>query len=251
MEVNVDRTGSRWSQDIIIPLVFILEAFVGPAIFSFERGVIMKTRRTVGLWLLPLLCLLMASCIDSKCPLGDPKTSKADPALHGVWRMVRDHGQVEYCHVGVAAGKLPAGTLRLVLVNQNADGSLDRPGEVLAFPTSLGKNRYLNVVVTDEDDLERLNKDGWNPKWVQGYFILKYRIQDDALTFWNMDQDAKRRAIEAGKIKGEIGKKDSAIGQSACFTDTPEKLASLLESAESDKLFSKLPEGMQTYKRMK
>ncbi|MEN6407899.1 MAG: hypothetical protein ABFC77_15705 [Thermoguttaceae bacterium] len=211
----------------------------------------MRSRRIVGLWLLPVFCFLMASCIDSKNPLCPPKTSKADPALKGVWRMTHDDGQVEYCHVGAASGKFPAGVLRLVLINQDKDGSIERPTEILAFPTSIGKNRYLNVVVTEDEKLDLLTKNGWNPELVHGYFILKYRIQDDVLTLWNMDQDAKRRAIEAGTIQGEIGKKDSTIGQSVCFTDTPEKLTALLTSPEGDKLFNKSPEGLQVYKRIK
>ena len=52
-------------------------------------------------------CLLMAGCDDSKTPLSDPQTSKADMRLAGVWRLRNGDGNVTYYHVGLAGGNLP------------------------------------------------------------------------------------------------------------------------------------------------
>ena len=67
---------------------------------------------------------------------------------------------------------------------------------------------------------------GWNSEAVGGFFIFKYKIEGDTLLLWQMDDDAKRKAIQGGKIKGE------GIG----FTDTTENVARFVASA-GDSLF--------------
>jgi hypothetical protein len=77
---------------------------------------------------------------------------------------------------------------------------------------------------------------------VGGYWLLKYRVEGDSLSVWEIDQDVKRRLIEAGKINGTV-KENSAF-----FTDTTEKLAVLLASPEGAKLFKKEPVRYQRVK---
>ncbi|MGO8750293.1 MAG: hypothetical protein ACLQNE_30480 [Thermoguttaceae bacterium] len=53
-----------------------------------------------GLFLLGVaVCLLASGCNDSKKPLSDRQTSKADERLLGVWRE-RSDDQATYYHVG-------------------------------------------------------------------------------------------------------------------------------------------------------
>ena len=62
-------------------------------------------------------------------------------------------------------------------------------------------------------------------------------VTGNALTVQWMDGEAKKRAVEAGKIKGKI-EKDQDGNARAMFTDTTENLAKFVAEAGDD-LFSK------------
>ena len=193
----------------------------------------MRTRFTT--FLLAVAGLLCASCVDSKNPLCDPLKAKTDAQLAGAWRAKMDDGGIEYYHVGPVRGNLPAGMMRAVSIVHKDDGTVARPGELLLFPTTIGKNHFLNVLAVEDKDLEQLDNSGWKPNLVKGFFIVKYQIQGDTLTVWGIDADAKGKAIEAGKIKGTVEK------NTKMFTDTSEKLAAFLSAPENTKLFTEKP----------
>ncbi len=186
--------------------------------------------------------LLLNSCVDTKNPLSDPEKAKADPQLFGVWRRATDNGGAEYYHVGLAGGKLPPGMMQAISVTHNKDGSLARGEDMPIFSTTIGENHYLNVVGIDEKNRDQFEKKGWQAGLVEGYWLLKYRVKGDSLSVWEIDRDVKRRLITAGKIKGTIEENP------AFFTDTTEKLASLLASPEGAELFKKEPVRYQRVK---
>ena len=98
------------------------------------------------------------------------------------------------------------------------------------------------LLAIDEKNLDQFEKKGWQAGLVEGYWLLKYRVQGDSLSVWEMDPDVKRRLIEAGKIKGTVDKNP------AFFTDTTEKLTALLASPEGAELFKKEPVRYQRVK---
>jgi hypothetical protein len=181
------------------------------------------------------VCLLLASCIDSKNPAGSPEKSQIDPELVGVWRSKSAGRHVGYYHLARAAGKLPAGVMRLVSITYNTNGALQRPGDLLAFTAGADGGKYLNIALTEGNQTDQLANEGWKPELVQNYFVVKYRVSGNALSVWPMDRDAKRRLIEAGKIKGKIER------NAVYFTDTSERLAALLAGPEAAGLFAKEP----------
>jgi hypothetical protein len=200
----------------------------------------------------------LASCIDSTNPLSNPKEAKVDKELVGVWQNMSENGDVGYLHVGrVGGAKLPDGILRLITAGHNRNGTLGSPGELLAFTSVLGKNRFLNILLIDnkdEDDadakdgddgngLRKLEKSGWKPSLIKGYLILKYEVQGDSVVFWTADQKVKRRWIEEKKIAGTVDK------NVAYFTGTTEKLASLMSDPKNADLFSET--SAMKYKRVK
>ena len=185
--------------------------------------------------MLAAACLPLVSCIDSKGPLSSPEKAKADLELAGVWRAKRNDGSVQYYHVARTGDKLPAGILRAVSTVHAVNGTLWRPDEMLLFSSDIGNDRYLNIAAVNKTALDQLEKSGWDDKLVQGYFIGKYQVQGDALTIWSIDREAKRRAIQSGKIKGTVEKND------VFFTDTPENVAALLAAPANADLFNKEP----------
>jgi hypothetical protein len=200
----------------------------------------MRAFRRCSLLAFAGVCLLMTSC-DSKEPISDPQTANIDPALLGVWRTTNKDGSVEYQQVGRAGGKLSEGILRTIGVNHRKDRSLSDPEDFLFFCSEVGKSRFLNVIMTNQEkDIDKLQESGWNAKFVGGYWFAKYEVQGDTLTVWGVDDNAKRRAIEKGTIKGKI-EKDKNGNESVYFTDSSKNLAIFLASPGGAKLFDKEP----------
>lgn len=181
----------------------------------------MNAPRHLLLGIVPALFLLLAGCEDSKNPLSDPQTAKADERLVGVWR----EGDAYY-HVGHAGDKFPASVMRVVQVTHK-EGRVEPPEEYLIFPTLLGDKTYLNAVVNGEKgQVTRLDKDGWKADSVDCYHFHKYQVDGDKLVLWLIDEQAKTQAITGGKIKGHIEK-----DRPARFTDTTEDVARFVAEA--------------------
>ena len=177
------------------------------------------------------VCLLLTSCIDSKDPLCKPDEAKQDTALVGVWRTDLEDGGVDYYHLA-PAGDNPSGVMRVVTVAYGKKGSLSRPGEMLAFSSDIGKDRYLNIAFIEDKDLDQFESAGWKPELVKGYLIIKYEVQGDTLTVWGMDPKVKRQTIADEKLKGTIDK------NAVFFTDTAKNLAAFLADPQNSDLFT-------------
>ena len=193
-------------------------------------------KRVCPLLLVAAFSLLLTSCFDTKNPLSDPQKSKPDDRLSGLWRFRGDSGEVNYYHIGPVGGKLAASILRVVSVQHMPDRTM-QSGELLVFPTTIGDKTYLNVADTTPSQLTLLEEKGWTDEAIKEYVLLRYQITGDTLSIQWMDSDAKKRAIEAGKIKGVI-EKDQDRNTRVHFTDTTENLAKFVAEA-GDTLFSK------------
>jgi hypothetical protein len=195
----------------------------------------MNTRQFCWLISMAAAGFLCPGCEDSKNPLSDPQTSKADGRLAGVWRTRNEGGDVSYYHIGFLGDNIPVGVMRVVTATHSPDGKLNPPGEFLLFRTTLGQADYLNLTAAKEEQVKRIQASGWDPAIVGDYLLFKYRVEGDKLLVWPVDGDAKRRAIESGKLKGTIEQRgdDTKVR----LTDTTENLARYVASA-GDSLFS-------------
>ena len=126
--------------------------------------------------------------------------------------------------------------MRVLGITHKKNGVVRSEGDFLIFPTAPGANTYLNMVAGDEQQVKLLEEKGWKPKAV-GFWVLKYKVEGDTLLIWLIDDDAKKRAIEAGKIKGVIEIRKTGPNLIA-FADTTENVARFVASA-GDSLFSK------------
>jgi len=197
----------------------------------------MPTNRILKLLPMAALCLLFTSCFDSKVPLSDPGKSKADERLAGSWRGRNDDGSVNSYRFAPAGGKLPASVMRVTGSNRKPDGTTEQFEPLLLFPTTIGEKTYLNACDGKESQVKLLEDKGWTGETVTAYSIFRYQVTGDKMTVQWMDGDAKKRAIEAGKIKGKI-EKDQDGNDRAHFTDTAENLNTFIAKAGDD-LFSK------------
>ena len=196
----------------------------------------MKTRQISMLLSMAATCLLFTSCMDSRVPLSDPGKSKPDQRLVGNWRARNDDGTVTDYRFASAGGKLPASVMRVAGSSRKPDGTTEQFEPLLLFSTVIGVKTYLNVTDGKEPQVKLLEK-GWTAETVSAYSIFRYQVTADTLTVQWMDGDAKKRAVEAGKIKGKM-EKDQDGNDRVHFTDTSENLAKFVAGA-GDALFSK------------
>ena len=102
---------------------------------------------------------------------------------------------------------------------------MQQPTQALAFPTTIGGKTYLNVTAQLIEEGK-----GWKSK---EYFLFRYQMDGERLLLWRMDTDAKKTAIENGKIKGisDHEKSKKAWLRTLRFTDTTENLARFVADA--------------------
>jgi hypothetical protein len=181
-------------------------------------------------------CLVASGCDDTKNPLSDPQTSKADERLLGVWREpVTDVER--YYHVGHAGKKYPSSVLRVVAVTHR-NGIVETPEELLAFPTVIGDKTFLNLVFDPDKKLIKLmDEKGWKAGEVDHYKFLKYQVDGDSLLIYQIDEHAKAKAIENGRIKGV----PSRSNPNAPFTDTTENVARFVAETGDNLWITKEP----------
>ena len=196
-----------------------------------KRSTRTPTNRILQLLSMAATCLLFTSCADSKFPLSDPGKSEPDERLTGVWRKRGESGEVSFAPAG---GKSPASVFRVAVSRRKPDGTTEQLDPMLLFPTTIGGKTYLNVTVGKDEKMKLLEEKGWTPETIPPIFFLRYQVTEDTLTVQGIDGEAKKRAIQAGKVKGE----SFDGGFVFMFTDTTENLAKFVAEAGDD-LFSK------------
>jgi hypothetical protein len=175
-------------------------------------------------------------CVDSKNPLSSADSAKVDEGIVGTWRESTNDGETIY-HVGLAGDKYPAGMLRIIAVTSH-NNTLEAPSHYVGYTTTLGGKTYLNIVL-DEGKIKDFGQNGWDAEKVDGYYFVRYKIDGDKGTVWSINNDTRKEAIKAGKIKGVIEDQ----GESH-FMDTGENVAKFVAAA-GDSIWNSEPGHME------
>jgi hypothetical protein len=175
------------------------------------------------------LCLLLTSCVvTSDNPLSPPDTARVDQALVGNWFGKKDQ---DTFHFSVTN----APWMHVVITHKQAD---QKPDEYDFFPTVIGKNTFLNVVLVGKDDNGHTNK---------AYVFVRYTIdRNRVLQMWRMSQDAAAAAVRAGKLKGTVhqDKNPMMVGDpphpdvDVTLQDTSANMVKYIQDANLTALFS-------------
>lgn len=104
------------------------------------------------------------------------------------------------------------------------------------FPTVIGRETFLNVVMIGKDD------DGHPTK---GYLFLRYKFSgNNVLTMWRMSQEMPAAAIRAGRLKGLVKQSSSTLAQpprpdlDVTLLDSSANIVRYIENSNLDELFS-------------
>ena len=187
----------------------------------------MRITRSVVRWLLvAAIPVVAASCVESRHPLSDEKTSKIDERLIGTWQMVSDSS--------VWKAKRSADTknaLELEITDANATS------RALLFTTTLKSKNYAST--------KDLGKDA-QKDCKERYDIYQYRFLDnDTIEGRNMDVDVVRKAITDKKLVGELD-----TDKKPTITDSADGIARYLE-ANADACFPARDDDVLKFKRIK
>lgn len=179
------------------------------------------------------LCLLLTSCVtDSVNPLSSPDTAKADPRLVGDWRGGTDDDP-NTCHFSIT--KAPWMHVDIIHPKEKSEPN-ELPDSYDFFPTVLGKETFLNVVMVGKDTQGHPTK---------SYMILRYKFTNDhVLHMWMLSDEKAAAAVRTGKLKGLIKDNGPALGQpgrrdfDVTLQDTSGNVARFIQGSDLDDLFN-------------
>jgi len=195
----------------------------------------MLPSRTIACAAVMLLLLSQTSCVYSVNPLTDPEKCNIDERLIGVWKEA-GKDDVSYVFIGRpwdVKGR-PDGLMVMHSTTFNADHELnwiETPSYF--FSVKVGEGQYLQCVKLSSS--KKLTE--WDGAGKRLYQFWKYQIVADRLTLWMMDQDAAKKAIEDGVLKGTVQKKKTNITPEVTLTEPTEGLRRYLASDRSKALF--------------
>jgi hypothetical protein len=189
------------------------------------------------------LCLLLASCVtESVNPLSSPDTAHADPRLVGDWRGGTD-SDPNICRFSIT--KAPWMHVDIIHPKEKREPN-ELPDSYDFFPSVIGKETFLNVVMIGKDD------DGLPTK---GYLFVRYKFSgNNVLTMWLMSQEVPAAAIHAGKLKGLIKQNGLTLAQPArpdmdvTLLDTSATIVKFIQNSSLDGLFDNKMNGFYRVK---
>ncbi len=156
--------------------------------------------------LVPVCFILVAACVPvSDHPLTEPDPAKLDQSVFGTWYW-RDSSSTGFVHMGKDE---KTGLLQVYMVELKNDGDVDL-SEFSGHTSEVGQGKYFNL------------KGELSESEPEGYIFVKYRIDRDEMSFSLPELDAVEKAIEEGKLAGEVAK--GQFLNDVHITDKPENI---------------------------
>ncbi len=177
-------------------------------------------RKPVTFLLAALVPLVLASCVTSKNPLSDEKTSSVDRHLIGTWHQQETDGSP----YSMTIGRKPAtsNVMEWVSLSHNKRQEVQvKRHDVFAKP---GRTKYISITLEADNHL-----------------IGKY-TSPDANTFelHLLDKWVVGKAVEDGKLKGVARRNNDGEYTTVSLSDPPEKIIEYLEK-NADTCFAREP----------
>jgi hypothetical protein len=166
------------------------------------------------------LCVLLSSCVPtSENPLSPASSARADKALVGDWL---DKNDQEIYRITVKKG--PWMHVDIFIKSGTKTDSYD------FFSTTIGTNKFANVVISGKDEHGRP---------IQAYTFIRYVIfGKQVLKMSSMSPHETAISVRAGLLKGAVHEDKNSSNPDVSLADTSEKLAKFIQGADATKLFT-------------
>ena len=172
-----------------------------------------------------VFCLALTSCMtESAQPISSPTTAVADPRFIGDWRGSEGDEKTyrflptktAWMHVIVIPSPNESSSKANLEVGKFCD----------AFPSVIGKNTFLNILLYDDDGQRSKN-----------YLLLRYKFShgNRRIRMWTMEQDYLIDAIAKGKLKGKI--EQETFNKNVLLQDTSANILKYIQTANIGDLF--------------
>jgi hypothetical protein len=167
------------------------------------------SRQAVMLFVAAALLAVFASCVESKNPLSNEKTSKIDERLIGIWKENSNDDVWKIQKRENAKNTLDVELEKVV----NFDGPAGETFHTQAFATTIKSKNYLSIL-----DSKKGGK-------TAAYMIYQYTFVDNnTVQVRGMENSVLEKAIANKQIAGKIVDKYHVI------TDTPAAIARYIEA---------------------
>ncbi len=183
-----------------------------------------------------LVAILLPSCgrIRVTSPLSDPEKAKPDEQLCGMWKPTEQDENAPnkgFLLIGkVRVQDVPAGIMKALALEIDANKEIRDLG-LYFFTTSAADDSYASFFL--ENVVDPGTSPVWNKKNMRSFLLYKYKVEEDKLTIWDMDDDAVEAAVRQGLVKGKIEGKNT---KTVTLTDGEDLLRYLKEGGDK-KLF--------------
>ena len=166
-------------------------------------------RRNLSWLFLAIAPLLFASCVMSKKPLSDGKTSRVDSRLIGTWREVKTDGRA----YSMTIRKKPGSSNVMQWESQRIDSWKKVKVERFDVFTKPGKTNYISISLEPD-----------------AHLIGKYKTPDpNTFEIHLVDPWIVGKAVEDGKLKGEAKRNNDGGYNSVTLAEPPDKVIVYLE----------------------
>lgn len=198
--------------------------------------------------------LMLGGCVIpmSTNPLVPPEEAELPTELMGRYEWRDPNEVVQQLEIHRPTVPCPSGVF--AITGKPSDQS-DEPKTMLAFSERLGDHHVLHVPVKrsakDPAELEmQEGADRWEPDRIEGYVLVRLRLQDGELSLSSFNHQLLAEAIEAGEIQGEVERKVSRNAQRISklrLTASPTDMRAFLLARQATPLFSSVE---QTAKKL-
>ncbi len=133
--------------------------------------------------------------------------------------------------------KAPKGLLGVhtVRVNTKAKAVASSGTPLYGFSSKIGSSDFLNLLELKKANDQPLT---WESKEAKKYLPMKYAVEPNRLTVWNLDLEATAKEVEGGKLAGKVNRGMNKMIQSVFLTDSTEKLRGYFEKGGNKTLFN-------------
>lgn len=155
-----------------------------------------------------MVCLALASCIESDNPISSLEGAQPDPKLYGIW-MTKDNDELNYYCVSKypKCEDVPEGLMRLVCFRvQNGEVDAD---DSPAFVTRIGEMSYLQLINAADASCYKHGKSK-----VRSYTLFKYRVAENTCELFGCDEKFLEDQIKQKHIQGQSTNLGSRLSDS-------------------------------------
>lgn len=161
--------------------------------------------------------LLFIGCYSEfRHPLANVAEAQPDEKLLGVWY---DKSKVGISYLQFEKGENGL-TKITIMENKTHKGLQTDDTSYLMFPTKIGSSSYMNI------------QEVKNAQISKNYMLVRYQLTtDNRLSLWLIDDKKVVKAIESGKLRGDI--KNSDLASKAEVTDEGDSLKEFVQTLDN------------------